>query len=67
MTDVAIDPGLESEPGSAGPEPLATPPPGDGGQGPPPVPNFNIVPVKGLPIVAVLLIGLVVAITSNNL
>ena len=31
------------------------------------MPNFNIVPVRGLPIVAALLIGLVVAIASNNL
>ena len=67
MTDVAIDPGLDSGAGPVGPEPGATPPPGAGGQGPPPVLNFNIVPVKGLPIVAALLIGLVVAIASNNL
>jgi hypothetical protein len=67
MIDVAIDPGLDSGVGPVGPEPGDTPPPGAGGQGPPPVLNFNIVPVKGLPIVAALLIGLVVAIASNNL
>jgi hypothetical protein len=36
--------------------------------GPPPtVPDFQIVPVKLLPIVGVVLVGLVVAIASNNL
>jgi len=67
VADVAIDPGLDSGLGSAGPEPGTTPPPGDGGPGRPPALNFNIVPVRGLPIVAALLIGLVVAIASNNL
>jgi hypothetical protein len=38
-----------------------------GGGGPPPVPQFSIVPVRGLPIVAALLVGLVVAIASNSL
>jgi hypothetical protein len=37
------------------------------GERPPPVPAFSIVPVRGLPIVAALLIGLIVAIASNNL
>ncbi len=73
MTDTAIDPGVTSSPpsspASAPPEadPGAVPPPGGGGHGPPPVPNFNIVPVRALPVVAVLLIGLVVAIATNNL
>src|ERR1019366_4173309 len=35
--------------------------------GPPPLPEFSIVPVRGLPIVAALLIGLIVAIASNSL
>jgi len=41
-------------------------PPHSGG-GPPPVPEFSIVPVRGLPIVAALLVGLIVAIASNSL
>jgi len=35
--------------------------------GPPVVPAFSIVPVRGLPIVAALLIGLIVAISTNSL
>jgi hypothetical protein len=35
--------------------------------GPPAVPSFSIVPVRGLPIVAVFLIGLIVAISTNSL
>jgi len=35
--------------------------------GPPVVPPFSIVPVRGLPIVAALLIGLIVAISTNSL
>jgi hypothetical protein len=35
--------------------------------GPPPVPEFAIVPVRGIPIAACLLVGLVVAIATNNL
>src|SRR5947209_4290823 len=35
--------------------------------GPPPVPDFEIVPKKGLPIVAVVLAGLVAAVASNKL
>jgi hypothetical protein len=35
--------------------------------GPPTIPPFSIVPVRGLPIVAVLLIGLIVAISTNSL
>ncbi len=52
MTDLAVDVG-------------AAPPAAD--HGPPPVPEFSIIPVRGLPIVAVLLIGLIVAIGSNSL
>ena len=65
----ATDTGLESGgPGASGAsEPGVTPPPGTGGHGPPPVPSFNIVPVRALPVVAVILIGLIVAIASNNL
>jgi hypothetical protein len=35
--------------------------------GPPAIPQFEIVPKKGLPIVAVVLIGLVAAVASNKL
>jgi hypothetical protein len=45
---------------------VATPPEAPPG-GPPPIPDFQIVPLKGIPIVAVVLVGLVVAIWSNNL
>ncbi len=62
MTDAVID-GRTETPAETG----ATAPPGAGGHGPPPVPNFNIVPVRALPVVAVVLIGLVAAIASNNL
>jgi hypothetical protein len=42
-------------------------PPGAGpGAGPPVVPDFSIVPLRGLPIVAVLLAGLIAAIASNS-
>jgi hypothetical protein len=50
---------------AARPQTGASPPEARGG--PPPPPEFSIVPVRGLPIVAVLLIGLVVAIGTNNL
>ena len=59
MTDTTVE--VPTEP----PEDDASPPPAGGG--PPPVPEFSIVPVRGLPIVAALLVGLVVAIASNNL
>lgn len=51
MTDTAIDVGMAP--------PL--------GGGPPSVPSFNIVPVRALPIVGALLVGLIVAISSNSL
>jgi len=41
--------------------------PPDARGGPPPPLEFSIVPVRGLPIVAILLIGLIVAIGTNNL
>jgi hypothetical protein len=68
MTDTAIDPGLDAPTSGAGHgvEPGATPP-GAGSHGPPPVPNFNIIPVRALPVVAVVLIGLIVAIATDNL
>jgi hypothetical protein len=66
MTDTAVEHVAHSR-GPAAAEPASTPPPGAGGDGPPPVPNFNIVPVRALPIVAVVLIGLVVAIATDNL
>ena len=44
--------------------PVAGPPPGT--PGPPVVPEFAIVPLRGLPIVAALVIGLIVAIASNS-
>jgi len=51
--------------GAGAPDPGASPPEAQGG--PPPPLEFSIVPVRGLPIVAVLLIGLIVAIGTNNL
>jgi hypothetical protein len=51
VTDTAID--------------IGTAPPQGGG--PPVVPSFSIVPVRALPIVAALLVGLIVAIASNSL
>ena len=59
MTDTTV------EVPDAPPEGDASPPVPGGG--PPPVPEFSIVPVRGLPIVAALLVGLVVAIATNNL
>ncbi|MHB1536004.1 MAG: hypothetical protein ACYC1D_15615 [Acidimicrobiales bacterium] len=50
--------------------PLAAVPPSGTAPGPlgrPPVPSFQIVPLKGLPIVAVVLAGLVVSIATNQL
>jgi hypothetical protein len=74
MTDTAVDAvdaatGAPSgvAPGTPTGRPDAGVPPGGDGHGPPPVPNFNIVPVRALPIVAALLVGLIVAIASNNL
>ncbi len=66
MTDTAVDSVVHTD-GAAGARPADAPPPGAAGHGPPPVPNFNIVPVRGLPIVAAVLVGLIVAIASNNL
>jgi len=66
VTDIAIEtPSIVDTPPGA--DPGTSPPPGSGGHGPPPVPSFDIVPVRALPIVAVVLIGLVAAIASNNL
>jgi hypothetical protein len=66
MTDTAVDSAVRTD-GPPGAEPGAASPPGAAGHGPPPVPNFNIVPVRALPIVALVLIGLVVVIATNNL
>ncbi len=66
MTDTAVDSAVRTD-GPPGAEPGADSPPGAAGHGPPPVPNFNIVPVRALPIVALVLIGLVVVIATNNL
>ncbi len=66
MTDTAVESVVDAD-DAATARPADAPPPGAAGHGPPPVPNFNIVPVRGLPIVAVVLVGLVVAIASNNL
>jgi hypothetical protein len=65
VPDTAIDPGLDSVP--LGAVPGVTPPPGTGGHGPPPVANFNIVPVRALPVVALMLVGLIVAISTDSL
>ncbi len=51
--------------GNAAPE-AGNAPPAAGG-GPPPIPEFSIVPVQGIPIAGALLVGLVVAISTNNL
>lgn len=59
MTDTAI----ASE--TAPPAPGNAPPVAGGG--PPPIPEFSIVPVRGVPIAAALLVGLLVAISTNNL
>ena len=61
MTDTAVE---ATNPPTD--EPGATAPPG-AVHGPPPVPAFDIVPVRALPIVAALLIGLIVAISTDNL
>jgi hypothetical protein len=45
---------------------VGTVPPDTGG-GPPPIPEFSIVPVRGIPIAAALLVGLIVAIATNSL
>jgi hypothetical protein len=60
LTDTGPDPVVHS---AAGPG-AGTP---HGAPGPPVVPEFSIVPVRGLPIVAALLAGLVAAIASNSL
>jgi hypothetical protein len=52
MTDTAVHVG-------------AVPPQSAGG--PPPIPEFSIVPVRGIPIAAALLVGLIVAIATNSL
>jgi hypothetical protein len=59
MTDtvIAVD---------GGPTQVDSGPPQAGG-GPPPIPAFSIVPLRGIPIAAALLVGLVVAIATNNL
>ncbi len=66
MTDIAVEPVIGTQ-GPPAARPASTPPPGTGGHPPPPVPSFNIVPVRALPVVAVALIGLIVAISSDNL
>jgi hypothetical protein len=69
MTDTVLtDPGRTpdihagTDPGTA----AGVGPPAHAG-GPPVVPSFSIVPVRGLPIVAAILIGLIVAIATNSL
>ncbi len=59
MTDTVISLG------SATPEVGSAPP--QAGGGPPPIPEFSIVPVRGIPIAGALLVGLIVAISTNNL
>jgi len=51
--------------GTAPPAPGSAPPVAGGG--PPPIPEFSIVPLRGIPIAAALLVGLIVAIGANNL
>jgi hypothetical protein len=57
MVDTAVH-GDVVDTGAAPPKPMG---------GPPPIPEFSIVPVRGIPIAAALLIGLIVAIATNNL
>jgi len=59
MTDTVIAVGGE-------PTDVDSRPPQAGG-GPPPIPEFSIVPLRGIPIAAALLVGLLVAISTNNL
>lgn len=54
-------------PEATSPPEATAPPPGGSPGGPPPRPDFQIVPVKAIPAVAVVLIGLVAAIASNRL
>jgi len=72
MTDTVLtDPGLSPD----SPDVQSPPHPGTAAgvgppahaPGPPVIPAFSIVPVRGLPIVAAVLIGLVVAISTNSL
>ncbi len=63
MTDVVTGAVVER---STGPS-HADGPPGAAPHGPPPVPTFSIVPLRGLPIVAVTLVALIVAIATNKL
>ena len=62
MTDTVVTESGPTAPPDA-PERQAGPP----GAGPPVVPAFSIVPVRGLVIVAVILAGLIAAIASNSL
>jgi hypothetical protein len=65
MADTAIAAGsAPPEAGSAPPEAGSAPPESRGG--PPPIPEFSIVPVRGIPIAAALLVGLIVAISTNS-
>ena len=65
VTDTVIDQG-PTAPSAAGTGP-GTAPPGADGHGPPPVPSFDIIPVRALPVVGVVLIALIVAIATNTL
>jgi len=59
MTDTVIAVGGEPTDVDSGPP--------QAGGGPPPIPEFSIVPLRGIPIAAALLVGLLVAISTNNL
>ena len=63
MTDVVTGAVAERPTGPA----HADGPPGAAPHGPPPVPTFSVVPLRGLPIVAVTLVALIVAIATNKL
>ncbi len=65
MTDTAVAGSASARPDSPPPESGSAPP--VAGSGPPPIPEFSIVPVRGIPIAAALLVGLIVAIATNNL
>ncbi len=69
MTDSTLV-GTETDPPVRPGTPLGTlsrqgPPHGQ--QGPPVVPEFSIIPLRGLPIVAAIIAGLIAAIASNSL
>ena len=58
MADLEVSQGSEVSPDAAPTAPHS---------GPPPVPDFQIIPLRGIPIALAILAGLVIAIASNSL